>query len=58
MIRKDNNVAANYRVDGEIAMVTGASRGLGASIAIELARGGADVAITARSTESLEQAER
>lgn len=37
-----------FRLDGKIALVTGASRGLGASIAIGLAEAGADVAIVAR----------
>lgn len=31
---------------GKVAIVTGASRGIGAGIAIELAREGADVVIT------------
>jgi 3-oxoacyl-[acyl-carrier protein] reductase len=31
---------------GKVALVTGASRGIGAGIAIELAREGADVVIT------------
>ncbi|CAN5505986.1 SDR family oxidoreductase [soil metagenome] len=33
------------RLDGKVALVTGASAGIGAAIAWELARGGADVAI-------------
>ena len=37
-----------FRLDGKVALVTGASRGLGASIAIGLAEAGADVAIVAR----------
>jgi NAD(P)-dependent dehydrogenase (short-subunit alcohol dehydrogenase family) len=46
---------ANFAVDGEIALVTGGSRGLGAGIAVELAQAGADVAITARQVASLEK---
>lgn len=42
----------------EIALVTGASRGLGFGIALELARAGAEVAITARQTASLKDIER
>lgn len=37
-----------FRLDGQVAVVTGASRGLGASIAVGLAQAGADVALLAR----------
>ncbi len=37
-----------FRLDGEVAVVTGASRGLGAAIAVGLAGAGADVALLAR----------
>ncbi|MET9108363.1 SDR family NAD(P)-dependent oxidoreductase, partial [Streptomyces zhihengii] len=33
-------------MDGKVALVTGASRGIGAATAVRLARAGADVAIT------------
>lgn len=43
--------------DGKLALVTGASRGIGAAIAEALAREGAHVVLTARSAPKLEEAE-
>ena len=34
-----------FRLDGEVALVTGSSRGLGAAMAIALAEAGADVVL-------------
>jgi len=39
---------SSFRLDGQVAIVTGASRGLGAAMAIGLAEAGADVALVAR----------
>ena len=45
-----------WRLDGQQALVTGASRGLGLAIAAELARRGADVLLVARIESTLEAA--
>jgi NAD(P)-dependent dehydrogenase (short-subunit alcohol dehydrogenase family) len=42
------------RLDGRVALVTGASRGLGQAMAVALAEAGADVALLARSKGDLE----
>ena len=42
---------------GRVALVTGASRGIGAGTAEALARGGAHVILTARTTGGLEEVE-
>lgn len=44
-----------FRLDGKVAVVTGASSGLGVAIAQGLAAAGADVAIGARRVEKLEE---
>ena len=44
---------ADFSLQGKVAVVTGASHGIGTRIAIELATHGANVAVTARQRESL-----
>ena len=46
---------AGFVLDGKVAVVTGASRGLGSYMARALAKAGADVAVTSRTLESLEE---
>ena len=45
-----------FRLDGKVALVSGASRGIGRAIALALAEAGADVALASRSTEELQTA--
>lgn len=47
-------VMERFRLDGRVAMVTAASRGLGAGIARAFAEAGASVAISARTADDLE----
>jgi NAD(P)-dependent dehydrogenase (short-subunit alcohol dehydrogenase family) len=48
------STSANFDLTGKIALVTGASRGLGRTYALALARAGAEVAITSRTRQSLD----
>ena len=43
-----------FRLDGQVAIVTGAGRGIGAATAVALAEAGADVVLSARTPEQLE----
>jgi NAD(P)-dependent dehydrogenase (short-subunit alcohol dehydrogenase family) len=51
-------VIDRFRLDGRVAIVTGASSGLGVTIATALAEAGADVALGARRVERLEETRR
>ena len=49
------SVVDSFRLDGKVAIVTGASSGLGVAFAEGLAQAGADVAVCARRADRLEQ---
>ena len=49
------SVAEMFRLDGQVAFVNGAGRGIGAASAIALAEAGADVAIRARTVAQLDE---
>jgi NAD(P)-dependent dehydrogenase (short-subunit alcohol dehydrogenase family) len=52
------SVMDRFRLDGKVAIVTGASSGLGVAFAKAMAEAGADVAIGARRVEKLEDTKR
>ncbi len=48
--------AVELRLEGKVALVTGASRGIGRAIATRFAEAGADVMLSSRKAEALEEA--
>ena len=49
------DIAASFRLDGKVAVVTGASKGIGESIAGALAQQGAKVVLASRKQESVDE---
>lgn len=48
------SILDQFRLDGQVAVVTGAGRGIGRAIALAMAEAGADVAVAARRTAEIE----
>lgn len=48
-------ISERFRIDGRVAVVTGAGRGIGAATAVALAQAGADVVISSRTREQLDE---
>ncbi|NDU74723.1 SDR family oxidoreductase [Actinomadura sp. DSM 109109] len=48
-------ISERFRIDGRVAVVTGAGRGIGAASAVALAQAGADVVISSRTREQLDE---
>ncbi|HBX72186.1 MAG TPA: short-chain dehydrogenase, partial [Halieaceae bacterium] len=48
-----SSILDRFRLDGQVALITGAGRGIGAATALAYADAGADVAISARTLSEL-----
>ena len=53
--RETQVILDRFRLDGQVAVVTGAGRGLGAAMALAFAEAGADVVIASRTQSQLEE---
>ena len=48
------NILDQFRLDGQVAVVTGGGRGIGEGIALGMAEAGADIVVAARRTAEIE----
>ena len=48
------SILEQFKLDGQVAVVTGGGRGIGEGIALGLAEAGADVVLAARRTAEIE----
>ncbi len=55
--KKEVKMENIFRLDGKVAIVTGASRGIGQSIAVEFARAGAKLVLCATTLDNLKETE-
>ncbi|HJQ43751.1 MAG TPA: SDR family NAD(P)-dependent oxidoreductase, partial [Jatrophihabitantaceae bacterium] len=49
------SILDNFKVTDQVAVITGAGRGIGAAAAVALAEAGADVVISARTADQLDE---
>ena len=54
--RNKMEVMDPFRLDGQLALITGASRGIGRGVALAMAEAGADVILAARASADLDEA--
>jgi 2-deoxy-D-gluconate 3-dehydrogenase len=54
MVASKKTIGSHFDLDGKISLITGAGRGIGRAVALNLARAGSDIALVARSQAELD----